>query len=96
MPMGFMPNKNNEDQTSLLGFTDVTLVLYTPENESVLSLAIQHREKYVCGEALSFVQHIETKGALNIGDKMISLYSCVRAIRKCSFWMFVELADTTQ
>lgn len=53
--MGFMPNKNKEDDTSVLGFTDVTLVSYTPEeNESVISPSMQRREKYICGEAVSF------------------------------------------
>jgi hypothetical protein len=53
IPMGFLPNKNKEDHSSTLGFVDdVTLVSYVPEeNRSVISLSVQHREKYVCGGA---------------------------------------------
>jgi hypothetical protein len=52
--MGFMPNKNKEVNSSILGFADdVTLVSYAlEENKSVTSLPIQqYREKYVCGES---------------------------------------------
>lgn len=100
IPIEFLPSKNSVPETSLFGFQpETTLVSYVPKpNKAVVLLSTMHDSDDIDPETkkpLMVLDYNDTKGSVDVVDKMCATSSVSRITRRwplALFFVFLNIA----